>query len=86
MDVRLSPRWWTTLASLVAAAAVFAAGYWAGVTNAAALTEATRAPVTLPDWFLPIWDAYDRNPDITPEFAFASLYSGDIDPPARGAR
>lgn len=77
MDVRLSLLW-TTLAGLVAAAAVFATGYWAGMGNAAAPAEAVRMSATFPDWFLPIWDAYDRNPAVTPEFDFASLYAGDI--------
>ena len=31
-----------------------------------------------PDWFLPIWDAYDRNPAVTPDFDFAGLYSTEL--------
>jgi hypothetical protein len=31
-----------------------------------------------PDWFLPIWDANDRNPAVTPDFDFAGLYSTEI--------
>jgi hypothetical protein len=76
MDVTLTP-FWTALAGLIAATAVFAAGYWAGTASAHA-PSAPGPAVTLPDWFLPIWDAYDRNPAVTPQFDFASLYSGDI--------
>jgi hypothetical protein len=36
----------------------------------------TARAAVIPDWFWPIWDAYDRNPAITPDFDFASLYSG----------
>jgi hypothetical protein len=35
----------------------------------------TARAAVIPDWFWPIWDAYDRNPAISPEFDFASLYS-----------
>jgi hypothetical protein len=77
MEDRISPLW-TALAGLVAAAAVFASGYWAGMANAAAQAKVGQTSVTFPDWFLPIWDAYDRNPAVTPAFDFASLYSGDI--------
>ena len=77
MDVRLSPLW-RTLAGLVAAAALFTAGYWAGVGNAAAPAEAVPTSAIFPDWFLPIWDAYDRNPAVTPDFDFAALYSSEL--------
>jgi hypothetical protein len=69
---------WTTLAALCAAAATFTGGYWAGMATAAPPGEATSTQVTFPDWFLPIWDAYGRNPAITPGFDFAALYSGDL--------
>jgi hypothetical protein len=62
------------LAALAAAATVFAGGYSAG--RAAADTGHPASPY--PDWFLPIWDAYDRNPAVTPAFDFASLYSADV--------
>ena len=84
MDVRFSPLW-TKLAGLVAAAALFAAGYWAGLGNAAP-AEAVGTSVMFPDWFLPIWDAFDRNPAITPDFDFAALYSGDLQAVPRDGR
>lgn len=77
MDVTLS-RPWAALVGLVAAGALFAGGYWAGISNGAAPPPAA-APAPFPDWFLPIWDAYDRNPAVTPDFDFGSLYSGDVD-------
>jgi hypothetical protein len=63
---------------MLAAVAVFAGGFWAGL--ATADTGGPAAPTTqpFPDWFLPIWDAYDRNPAVTPAFDFASLYSGQV--------
>jgi hypothetical protein len=76
MDVKLSPLW-TALVALVAAAAMFAGGYRAGLANAT-VAENTRTSVAFPDWFLPIWDAYDRNPAVTPAFDFAALYSGQV--------
>ena len=77
MEVRIAPIW-TTLTGFVAAAALFAGGYWAGMASAAEAADVTPAQVAFPDWFLPIWDAYDRNPAVTPEFDFAALYSGDL--------
>ena len=85
MDVRLSLLW-TSLAGLVAAAALFAAGYWAGMGNAAAPAEAVGTTAMFPDWFLPIWDAYDRNPAVTPDVDFAALYSGDLEAVPGGGR
>jgi hypothetical protein len=76
MELRLA-HLWIALAALVSAAAVFAGGYRAGMANAAMPPEAASSQ-TFPDWFLPIWDAYDRNPAVTPNFDFSSLYSGDI--------
>lgn len=77
MEVRISPLW-TTLAGLVAAGALFVGGYLAGMATAATAADVASAQVTFPDWFLPIWDAYDRNPAVTPDFDFAALYSGDL--------
>jgi hypothetical protein len=77
MEVRFSPLW-TALAGIVAAAGFFVGGYCAAMAAAAAPAEPPTAQVSFPDWFLPIWDAYDRNPSITPAFDFAALYSGDI--------
>ncbi len=74
MEVRISPLW-TTLIAFCVAAALFAGGFWAGIGTAADSSEATPVHRTFPDWFLPIWDAYDRNPAVTPEFDFAALYS-----------
>ena len=68
----------STAVAGLAAAGLFAGGYWAGSSHAAEPPRASAAVSPLPDWFLPIWDAYDRNPAVTPAFDFASLYSGDI--------
>jgi hypothetical protein len=76
MEVRISPLW-TALAGFVAASALFVAGYWAAMATAAP-AEAAPTQATVPDWFLPIWDAHDRNPTVTPAFDFAALYSGDL--------
>jgi len=38
--------------------------------------ELTIASSRVPDWFLPIADAYDRNPAITPNTDFAVLHFG----------
>jgi hypothetical protein len=70
----------TAVAGVVTAAALFAGGYWVGISNAAEPPPASAAVSPFPDWFLPIWDAYDRNPAITPDFDFASLYSTSIGP------
>jgi hypothetical protein len=85
MEIRTSPLW-TTLAGVVAAAALFVGGYWTGIPTAAAPADAATAQVTFPDWFLPIWDAYDRNPAVTPDFDFAALYSGDLNAAPREPR
>jgi len=66
--------------TLAAAAILFLVGFAVGSAGGAAATEELHVQ-PLPDWFLPIWDAYGRNPAITPEFDFASLYSaGDAEP------
>ena len=84
MELRLT-HLWIVLTALVSAAALFAGGYWTGLASGA--TEpASAAASPFPDWFLPIWDAYDRNPAVTPEFDFASLYSGDLRAVAGGNR
>jgi hypothetical protein len=63
------------LAALVLAAAFHPSGDWLG--RGTTPTRRAAAP-TLPDWFLPIWDAYDRNPAVTPRFDFASSFSTDV--------
>jgi hypothetical protein len=65
-------------AATLAAVAVFAGGFWAGQATADTGGPAAPAAQPFPDWFLPIWDAYDRNPAVTPAFEFASLYSGQV--------
>jgi hypothetical protein len=60
----------------LAAAAIFAGGYWAGLASAAPEQAGASAAQAFPDWFLPIWDAYD----------FASLYSGDLNAVPGGPR
>lgn len=87
MDIRFSQETiWTALSALVAAAAIFAGGYLAGLASAAPEQAGASAAQTFPDWFLPIWDAYDLNPAITPDFDFASLYSGDLNAVPGGRR
>lgn len=78
MEVSSSPLW-TTLAGLCAAGLAFAGGYLVGSATAGPATAAAPVQTTFPDWFLPIWDAYDRDSAITPQFDFASLYSGKLE-------
>lgn len=67
-----------TLAAVAAGLVLFLTGVAVGSAgDGPRAQEADVAP--LPDWFLPIWDAYDRNPAITPQFDFAALYSGELD-------
>jgi hypothetical protein len=71
------------LVALVLAAAVFAGGVAVGSAGGARAGDvepaASPESVALPSWFIPIWDSYGRNPEITPWFDFASLYSGSPD-------
>lgn len=60
----------------VFAAVVFLAGFWAGSARGGSENRAETQPAPMPDWFLPIWDYYDRNPAVTPAFDIAALYSG----------
>jgi hypothetical protein len=78
MELRLA-HVWTALAALGSAVAVFAGGYWTGMASGAAEPTGAAAVEPYPDWFLPIWDAYGRNPAVWPDFDFASLYSARID-------
>jgi hypothetical protein len=64
------------LSALAAATVLFAGGFSAGHAAAGDGGSEAATPAAYPDWFLPIWDAYDRNPAITPDFDFAQLYSG----------
>jgi len=66
-----------TLAALAIGAALFLAGVAVGSAGGPASAEGARVE-PYPDWFLPIWDAYDRNPAITPDFDFASLHAPSI--------
>lgn len=63
---------------LVTALAVVAITTVAGTTVVAAGGSSAHGSniesKPVPDWFLPIADAYDRSPAITPEFDFAGLY------------
>lgn len=54
--------------------ALFLTGLWVGSARGGSAEDPGAKPRTLPDWFLPIADAYDRNPEITPAFDFAQLY------------
>ena len=66
-----------TLTAPIVAATLFAGGFFAGLAAAGAGRNTPAVAQPYPDWFLPIWDAYDRNPAITPDFDFARLYSGN---------
>jgi hypothetical protein len=66
------------LGAALCGVALFLAGFWAGGAQADTARPASLAAWPVPDWFLPIADAYDRNPAITPRFDFASLYSTEI--------
>ena len=75
------PRVTLTAAAAVVGIALFLSGYWAGSAGGGSTEPIASESRTVPDWFLPIADAYDRNPKVTPEFDFASLY--DTRPLAR---
>jgi hypothetical protein len=47
--------------------------------------DLTIASSRVPDWFLPIADAYDRNPAITPNTDFAVLHFGVTWSPRRSS-
>ena len=76
----------TRIAYVKHASIALAALALAGTVHAENVLDRGKAPerdaptTTLPDWFLPVWDAYDRNPAITPDFDFAMLYSTDVRP------
>lgn len=59
---------------LLAGAVLFSAGVWVGSAGGGQARGGVAESRTMPDWFLPIWDAYGRNPAVTPDFDFASLY------------
>jgi hypothetical protein len=63
---------------------LFLTGFWAGGAQADTAHGASLDARPVPDWFLPIADAYDRNPAVTPRFDFASLYSTEIANPTAG--
>jgi hypothetical protein len=71
------------LGATLAVAASLAAATWPSSSRG---DTADAAVPVLPDWFLPIWDYYDRNPAVTPQFDFARLYSGEPSELARGRR
>jgi hypothetical protein len=64
----------TVLAAGLVGLALFAAGLWAGSAWADARPTPRHDEQLVPDWFLPIADAYDRDPSVSPAFDFASLY------------
>jgi hypothetical protein len=68
------------LVGLMLGAMLFVGGMAAGSVRDDTTAESAEV-VTLPRWFLPVWDAYGRDPAITPWFDFASLY--DPAAPAR---
>jgi len=63
------------VSAAAAGAALFLSGYWVGSAGGSAATRGFNDSRPLPDWFLPIADAYDRNPKVTPDFDFAQLYA-----------
>jgi len=65
-----------SVSAATAGAALFLSGYWAGSAGGSAATHGFNDSRPAPDWFLPIADAYDRNPKVTPDFDFAQLYAG----------
>jgi hypothetical protein len=72
------------LSAALCGVALFLAGFWAGGVQADTAHGASLDARPVPDWFLPIADAYDRNPAITPRFDFASLYSTEVANPTAG--
>jgi hypothetical protein len=72
------------LSAALCGVALFLAGFWAGGAQADTAHGASLDARPVPDWFLPIADAYDRNPAITPRFDFASLYSTEVANPTAG--
>ena len=62
------------LFAVVIGAVLFLAGFWVGAARGGSERDAVTHARSVPDWFLPIWDAYDRNPKVTPETDFAMLY------------
>lgn len=62
------------VAAGLSGAAFFLTGVWVGSAWGNSAQDPGARPRTLPDWFLPIADAYDRTPKITPAFDFAQLY------------
>jgi hypothetical protein len=58
----------------MAGGALFLAGAWVGSARGGSPDEQALRTSPMPDWFLPIADAYDRNPRITPSFDFAALH------------
>ena len=68
--------------ALVLALAATAGGRLAA-TRGGSSEDAGIHPAAVPDWFLPIADAYDRDPAITPATDFAALYDAR---PATSAR
>jgi hypothetical protein len=72
------------LTAALCGVALFLAGFWAGGAQADTAHRASRDARPVPDWFLPIADAYDRNPAITARFDFASLYSTEVASPTAG--
>jgi hypothetical protein len=70
------------LTAALIGAVLFLAGVWVGTARGGSSHEPGAHAEPVPDWFLPIADAYDRNPKITPTFDFASLY--DMQPESYG--
>lgn len=73
-EVRALDRLELVLFAVVLGVALFIAGFTVGSARGGRPDDPVARRTQLPDWFLPIADAYDRDPDVTPAFDFASLY------------
>lgn len=70
------------VAAVLVGVMLFLAGFLAGSAGGSPMRDEAQAR-PFPDWFLPIWDSYDRNPAVTPAFDFAGLYSPGPAPMSR---
>ncbi len=73
------------LVAVLIGVALFLTGFWVGSARGGSERDAVTHARSVPDWFLPIWDAYDRNPKVTPETDFAMLYESRPQMLARAA-
>ena len=67
MSVQIKKKYIAITGATLAAAAVL---------GGTALSSGDESAATVPDWFKPIAANYGNDPRLTPDFDFASLYSG----------